>query len=127
MRLTYTCSVCKKQNYLKDKAGTRPELQMKLRGDEARVNCDHCGKMDKKHLNRISAVVDNRIVMAGFVIGLSIIVAFIAGVVSLSNYEVSFWKFLAFAGSAIAGIPVFLWNRENTAVRNFNQYAVKRN
>jgi len=72
MRLTYTCSACKKENYLKEKAETRPDLQMKVRSDEVRVNCDSCGKMDKKHINRITAVADNRILVVGLLLGIVI-------------------------------------------------------
>jgi len=70
MRLTYTCTSCKKQNYLKNNAETRPDLQKILGSDEVRVNCDFCGKMDKKHINRIKAVSDNRVLIVGFFGGL---------------------------------------------------------
>ena len=125
MRLTYTCSTCKKQNYLKLKASSRADLQMKF-GDEMKVNCNSCGKFEKRHINRISAVVDNRQVVGGFVAGL--IIVLLSGVYLFSslNTGIAWWKVIAAAGSTIAGIPVFLWNRENKVVGDFNRYAIRR-
>ena len=106
MRLTYTCSSCKKQNYLKEKTNTRPDLQMKLRSDEVRVNCNFCGKMDKKHLNRITAVADNRILTLGFIIGLVVSVILI--------YFFGFIAALAFS------FPIIVWKYESENAHKFN-------
>ncbi|WP_138656814.1 hypothetical protein [Maribacter algarum] len=95
-------------------------------GDEVRVNCSNCGKQDKKHLNRISATPDNRLVVGGFVIGVLIILLAGNYLEIIMQVSLSFWKILGIAGSAIAGIPMFLWNRENKAVKNFNRYALKK-
>lgn len=112
MKLTYTCSACKKQNYLKAKAETRPDLQMKMANDEVRVNCDHCGKMDKKHINRITAVVDNRIMLAGIGVGvLSTIVL---------------WNFFGAIATVTFCIPIFFWKYYSEKAHRFNSYALKR-
>ena len=88
------------------------------------MNCSNCGKLEKKHINRISAVVDNRIVVTGFIVGLCILI--VAGSYTLlSSYNLALWKFLALAGGTLSGIPVFLWNMENKAVGNFNRYAIR--
>ena len=118
MRLTYTCSSCKKTNYFKPIMNSRAQLQMKF-GDTVRVSCNNCGKDEKKHLNKIRAVVDNRLVIGGLIVGVLI-------VLFLVNYVIISWKILAIGGSTIAGIPVFFWNLENKAVGNFNRYAIKR-
>ncbi|MET1258459.1 hypothetical protein ABV409_03915 [Flagellimonas sp. DF-77] len=112
MRLTYTCTACKKQNYLKIREQTRPALQMRLNSDEVRVNCDHCGKMDKKHINRITAVADNRILLAGFI-----------GGVLISAIMVFIFGWLA---AAILSIPIFVWRYENDSAHKFNSFTIKR-
>ena len=125
MRLVYTCSSCKKTNFFKPKLESRAHLQAKF-GDMVRVNCEHCGKMEKKHLNRISAAVDNRLVVGGFIAGLSFIFLIGGYLESMMQGSLSFWKILGVVGSAAAGLPMFLWNNENKAVRNFNRLAIKK-
>ena len=125
MRLTYTCSSCKKQNYFKPKMNSRAELQMKF-GDQVKVNCRSCGKFEKKHINRISAVPDNRLIVLGLVVGLLLVAVAGGYLLIMTNFQLSFWKIIAAVGGTIAGIPVFLWNMENKAVRNFNSYAIRR-
>ena len=125
MRLVYICSVCKQQNFFKPKVDSRAKLQMMF-GDEVKVNCNNCGKFDKKHLNRISAVVDQRLVIGGFLLGLGIVLFSGIYLMFMSQIGLALWKTIAVVGGTIAGIPVFLWNRENTAVGNFNRYAIKR-
>ncbi len=112
MRLTYTCSACKKQNYLSENKATRPELQMKVGGDEVKVNCGYCGKLDKKHINRITAVTDNRIVLVGLVAGvfLSLVLAYFFGLIA----------------AVVLSIPIIVWKYENENAHKFNSYAIKR-
>ena len=125
MRLIYTCSSCKKQNYFKPKMDSRADLQRKF-GDEVQVNCNNCGKLEKKHLNRISAQVDNRLVVMGFVLGLLLVMFLIFFTQSAATDYSSGWKFLAVSGTTIAALPMYLWNRENKIVRVFNSYAIKK-
>lgn len=125
MRLVYTCSSCKKANYLKPKMDTRAQLQMKF-GEMVRVSCSNCAKMEKKHLNKISATADNRLVVGGFISGILLIFIIGSYLEIMAQLNISFWKVLVIAGSTIAGIPMFLWDRENKAVRNFNKYAIKK-
>ena len=112
MRLTFTCSVCKKENYLKEKASTRPNLQMQIRGDEVHVNCKFCGKRDKKHINRITAVVDNRIIGIGIIVGIVISLILI--------------YFFGFIAAIILSIPILVWRNESDNAHKFNSYAIKR-
>ncbi|MEE1961678.1 hypothetical protein V1387_03200 [Allomuricauda taeanensis] len=124
MRLVYTCSVCKAQNYFKPKSGSRADLQIKF-GNEVKVNCVNCGKLEKKHINKISAVVDNRIVVGGFIIGLCVLIL-IGSYTFIFDRPLAYWKFFALAGGTLSGIPVYLWNMENKAVGNFNRYAIRK-
>ncbi|MEO9512966.1 MAG: hypothetical protein ABJN84_07510 [Flavobacteriaceae bacterium] len=112
MRLTYTCSGCKKQNYLKEKAETRPDLQMKIGKEEVCVNCDNCGKMDKKHLNQITAVVDNRMIFTGLIVGI------------ISTLIL--WVYFGAIATVSFAIPLFFWIGENKALSGFNKYTIRR-
>jgi hypothetical protein len=112
MRLTFTCSSCKTQNYLKESAATRPDLQLSLKSDEVRVNCQFCAKMDKKHINRITAVADNRVLILGSVLGLIISLILI--------YYLGFIAALAFSS------PIFVWRYESENAHKFNSYAIRR-
>lgn len=111
MRLTYTCSICKKQNYLRDKAVTRPDLQMKVRSDEVRVNCSHCGKIDKKHINRVDAVVDSRVNLIGLTLG---------GISTVLVWQIGFIAAFTFA------IPIFFWRHEMDKASRFNKTLISR-
>lgn len=113
MKLMYTCSVCKKQNLLKHKEATRSDLQLKVGGNEVKVNCNSCGKFDKKHINRITAVVDNRIVFFGIIVGgISTIVL---------------WTFLGAIAVFTFSIPIFFWKYDSEKAHKFNSYAIRRN
>ncbi len=111
MRLQYTCSSCKTTNYYTPVVPTRADLQMKM-GDEVRVNCSNCGKQDKKHLNRISAVTDTRIIIVGLILGI------ISTVV--------LWNFVGAIGTITFSLPIIFWKYELEKTRNFNAYAIKR-
>lgn len=111
MKLEYTCSGCKKQNNYKPVTATRGELQMKV-GDEVDVNCSHCGKIDKKHINRIDAVVDNRKILVA--LGISAIVTLVL------------WGLYGAIGTVTGLIPVMMWLQEGRATSHFNSYKIRR-
>lgn len=125
MILKYTCTSCKQRNRFKPKMHSRADLQMKF-GDKVKVNCKNCGKVDKVHLNKINAVVDNRLVVGGFIGGLILVVLFFVVGGIFAERGLSTWKIIAASASALVGIPTYLWNLENKAVGNFNRYAIKR-
>lgn len=108
----YTCSSCKKSNYFKPKMNSRAALQMKF-GDEVRVNCPNCGKLDKKHLNKITATTDLRLIVLGGVLG-------VIGSIFLLSFLGVIASFLS------CSLPFLLWNMENKSVGEFNRYAIKR-
>lgn len=111
MRLQYTCSSCKKPNYYTPVVSTRADLQMKM-GNEVKVNCSDCGKQDKKHLNRITAVVDNRILIGGVILGI------------IST--ILLWSILGAIATATFTLPVLFWKSEQGKTRTFNRYTIKR-
>ncbi len=111
MRLEYTCSGCKKQNNYTPVTVTRGDLQMKV-GDEVTVNCSHCGKMDKKHINRIDAVIDNRKILIA--ISISALVAIVL------------WNLYGGIGALFFTIPIIVWIQESKATNDFNSYKIRR-
>jgi hypothetical protein len=111
MRLEYYCSSCKKANYYTPKAATRADLQMKM-GDEVKVNCKNCGKQDKKHLNRITAVTDYRIILVGVILGIISTIAL--------------WNYVGLIATITFSVPIFFWKYELENTRKFNSYAIKR-
>ncbi|MFS4492824.1 hypothetical protein [Maribacter sp. 2308TA10-17] len=112
MRLTYICSSCKKQNYLSQKADDRAILQKQLSSDEIQVNCNSCGKMEKKHLNKIVAVVDNRLVFLGIPLGI------IATVILIS--------FFGLIATITFSIPIYVWSYEQKKAHQFNLFRIRK-
>lgn len=111
MRLSYRCSACKAQNYIDEKSKTRGDLKIRLNSDEIRVHCNKCGKMDKKHINRIDAVVDNRVTLIGLGLGL------------ISTVLV--WK-VGFIATITFLIPIFFWRNEMDKTSRFNKTLIRR-
>ncbi|WP_106791596.1 hypothetical protein [Aquimarina sp. Aq78] len=111
MKLEFTCSQCKIQNKFKPVTATRGELQMKV-GDEVQVICNYCSKEDKKHINRIDAVVDNRKIL------LALIISSVVAVVLLSFYGLM--------ALAVISIPFLIWIQEGKSTNHFNSYKIRR-
>ncbi|UII77529.1 hypothetical protein LV716_07105 [Flagellimonas sp. HMM57] len=85
---------------------------MKIGKDEIQVNCNYCGKMDKKHINNINAVVDTRIIVVGIFLGL------VATVV--------LWNYFGAIASISFVIPMLFWISENKMLTGFNKYTIRR-
>ena len=111
MRLSYICSSCKAQNFINEKAETRVDLKMKLNRDEVRVNCGKCGKLDKKHINRIDAVVDPKVTAIGLLLGV---------ISTVLVWQIGFVAALTFA------IPIFFWRHEMEKTSRFNKTLIPR-
>ena len=82
-------------------------------GDEVLVTCKGCKEEQKVHLNKISAVLDNRWIVISFVVSLLISLV-------LWNLFSGVWLVVALP------LPLILWAAENTAVGNFNKYRIRR-
>lgn len=111
MRLEFTCSQCKIQNNFTPVTTTRGELQMKI-GDEVEVACGYCNKEDKKHINRIDAVVDNRKIVIALVI---------SAVVTVILFSI-----FGLIGTITITIPVLIWIQESKSTNHFNSYKIRR-
>jgi hypothetical protein len=81
-------------------------------GDEVKVNCTTCGKMEKKHINRITAIADLRVIYG------AIIIAIVAGTF--------LWYFFGGISSAIILLPFSACLYENRAASIFNRYKIRR-
>jgi len=108
MRLRYSCSICKASNYFTPKAPTRADLQMKFGSDEVQVNCKHCGKLEKKHINKISGTADNRMILIGLGIGVivGITVLLFYGFIGVT-LKLHILLRLLCSSSKILSVPIF--------------------
>lgn len=111
MKLTFICSSCKTENTFKPKFSDRGLLQEKL-GVEVKVNCTNCGKLENKHINKISAKEDTLTL---------ILVTVLALIVTVFT-----WLYLGFAAGLILSLPVVAWVYENKAANNFNRYKIRK-
>ena len=112
MRLTYICSGCSNQNFLREKENNRGVILMKTGSDELRVKCKGCGKAEKKHLNKLVAVADYRIIIFGILVGI---------VVSL--FLVYWFGLIA---TITLSIPIYIWSLEQNKAHRFNIYRIRK-
>ena len=111
MKLYARCKSCKNELKIKSNAQTRPDLQME-KGEELKLNCLNCGKVDKVHINDIRAEQNKRIILIGLIFGI------IATIV--------LWYYFGAIGTVSAIIPVLFWQTEMKSVKAFNSYLIKR-
>ena len=111
MNLYTNCKSCKKDIKIKSSASTRPELQME-KGDEFNVNCQNCGKMEKKHVNDIKAEPNKMILLFG--IGVGILAT------------IFLWTFYGAIGTVSIIIPVLFWQQQMNSTKGFNSYLIRR-
>ncbi|WP_425077850.1 hypothetical protein [Psychroserpens sp. S379A] len=111
MNLYTRCNSCKKDIRIKSSAPTRPELQME-KGEEFQVNCQNCGKIEKKHINDIKAEPNNKIILVG--IGIGVLVTIIL------------WNYFGAIGTVSVAIPILLWQQQMSATKTFNSYMIRR-
>ncbi len=112
MKLSYYCDSCKQENYFKTNATNRGDLQMELGKDEINERCKYCGKFTKKHINRLMAVPNKKIILFGGLIGIifAFILFFIFGWISA----------LAFS------IPILITAQQRKIASSFNQTMIRR-
>lgn len=110
--IKYTkCPSCDKEQLVKAEASTRGDLQMKL-GNEVRTNCNNCGKNYSSHINDITAKIDNRIIVGGAILSV-IVTGFL-------------WYYFGAIGTISIIIPGLFWKQQESGVRSFNRYKIKR-
>ncbi|WP_103863832.1 hypothetical protein [Aquimarina sp. I32.4] len=81
-------------------------------GDEVAVTCKYCNKEEKKHINRIDAVVDSRKILLAFIISAIVTIALMSlyGLIAL----------------AMIAIPFGVWVQEGKSTHYFNSYKIRR-
>jgi hypothetical protein len=110
MRLNYYCSTksCKKINHIIVKSTNRYDLKHEI-GEEINERCKHCGSYTKRHINRLHAVANFKIIIGGILL---------AAVVTLI-----FWD-LGYISTLSATIPIGIWAYENKKISVFNKHLI---
>jgi len=106
MKLSYYCSSCKKENYIKTNAPDRLTLHMELGVKEINERCKHCGNHTKKHINRLHAESNYTIIIGG------VILAIIATIL--------LWDF-GFVSTLSGTLPILIWIDQNKKASSFNR------
>ena len=110
MRLNYYCSTksCKKINHIIVKSTNRYDLKQEI-GEEINERCKHCGSYTKRHINRLHAEANFKIIIGGVLL---------AAVVTLI-----FWD-LGYISTLSATIPIGIWAYENKKISVFNKHLI---
>ena len=111
MNLITYCKSCKNDIKIKSNASTRPDLQME-KGDEFKVNCENCGKIEIKHVNDIKAEPNNILILIGVVLGI------FASIV--------LWQLYGAIGVISMVIPILFWKQQTNAIKAFNTYSIRK-
>lgn len=110
MRLYYYCSSpsCKKTNTITVKSSNRYDLKMEI-GEEINERCKYCGSYTKRHINRLHATPNNRIVIGGILFAIF--------------FTVTFWN-LGFITTLSGTIPIAIWMHETKKASAFNKVMI---
>jgi hypothetical protein len=111
MKLFTNCIACQEQIAIKSYASTRSDLEQE-KGASFRLNCNYCGKDQEKHVNDVRAKGNHLIIIVGIV--LSVIVTILL------------WNVFGAIGGVSVGIPLLIWQQQNSTVNTFNSYLVRR-
>ncbi|WP_157111500.1 hypothetical protein [Nonlabens spongiae] len=90
---------------------TRGELHKEM-GDQITITCNSCATVNRKYINRISADVDNRIILAGISAGIII-----------SALSVFHFSFIA---TLLLCIPIIVCIIEMSKSHAFKSYRIRR-
>ena len=110
MKLSYYCKSCDKKNYYQTKTKDRFELQTEV-GDEINLRCSKCGTVNKKHINRLFAVVNPKYIFIG--LGIAIIVTILL------------WDFGYISGLTFT-IPIYFIFEAQKRASDYNKIMVSR-
>lgn len=81
-------------------------------GDEIKLDCTKCGRADKKHINKIEAIVDLRLILLGVLLGLIT--------------TIILWNLYGAIGAISLAIPLLMWVQETKSTNSFNKYTIRR-
>lgn len=111
MKLVFNCGSCKEINNFKPKFTDRGLLQEAM-GDEVKVNCMKCGKIENKHVNKIKAVVDMKMIYLAIIMSvlLTSFLLFYVGLIATVTFT----------------LPMVAWLYEYKSANLFNRYRIRR-
>jgi hypothetical protein len=81
-------------------------------GEEIKVNCPFCGRIDKKHINKINAVMDNRLIVGALGVGIVLTIILM--------------NFLGLIASFAMTLPIMAWVHESNSTNSFNKYMIRK-
>lgn len=81
-------------------------------GDEIKVQCKKCGRADKKHINKVDAIIDLRLILVGIILGLIT--------------TIILWNLYGAIGAVSLAIPFLMWIQESNSKSSFNKYTIRR-
>ena len=110
MKLSYYCSSCKKENYLKTKTTNRHNFLLEYGKNEINERCKHCGNHTKRHINRLHAE-PNKLILIG-------------GALTAVLITVLLWD-LGLVSTLTAAIPIAIGFSEKARTSGFNRTMVK--
>ena len=111
MKLYTHCKSCKSEFKVKSNAETRPDLQME-KGEEFKLNCLNCGKIDKVHVNDIKAESNKKGILIGITLGVLL--------------SAVLWFFYGAIAAIAVVIPYIFRQQELNKVKAFNSYMIRR-
>ncbi|WP_053978061.1 hypothetical protein [Mangrovimonas xylaniphaga] len=111
IKLYTHCKSCRNEITIKSNAATRPDLQME-KGDEFVINCMHCGKMDKKHVNDVKAEPNKVILISGIILALLV--------------AICLFIFYGLIGTLTFTLPILFWKKQESSASAFNRFLVRR-
>ncbi|MEM6398186.1 MAG: hypothetical protein AAF741_17675 [Bacteroidota bacterium] len=112
MIISTICPACEKEVIVPSSAKTRVDLERE-KGQNLSLNCQSCGKMFSRHVNRVYAKVNQKKVLLGSLIslGLSLLfMIFIGWIILIGGFSV---------GAILAA-------QEQSAVKTFNGFLIRR-
>ncbi|WP_396600911.1 hypothetical protein [Algibacter sp. R77976] len=111
MKLSYYCSSpsCKKLNYIKVKSNNRFDLKEEI-GLEINERCKHCGNHTKRHINRLHAGPNYKIIAGGVILAVL--------------FTVLFWD-LGFITTLSGTVPIAIWMSEEKRASTFNKLLLR--
>ena len=109
MKLSYHCSSCQKENFIKVKSTNRYDLKQEIGSDHFNERCTYCGNFTKKHINRLQAFPNTKNIY--FILIIVVIIA------------ATFWNYAKFL-KYIAALPFILWFEQKRKASNFNKIMI---
>ncbi len=109
MKLFSICTSCKNSLNIKSNAVSRHDL-IRDKGEFFVIQCNHCLKNQKIHVNQVRARENKIIIIGGILIGLLITIVL--------------WNFLGAIGTISIAVPILVWRQQQESVHTFNKYII---